>query len=126
MEESKSSSSNDNNNKDLLTPETQYFLNIKTHTKIKQVPRDAWNGLLRYEDSPFLKHEWLWCMEESGCAIPETGWNPCHLTIWMQKGKDGAVSEEEGEGEIVAAAPWQVKFYFCFYINRKSMPKSRC
>lgn len=91
-----------------LEPETQYFLAIKTHTTIDDIPRAAWNGLLRADDSPFLKHEWLWCLEESGCAVPATGWNPCHLTVRMQKGKDGQVAEgeEQDGGEIVAAAPW--------------------
>jgi predicted N-acyltransferase len=98
-----------------MEPETQFFLTIKTHTKIDKIPRAAWNGLLRADDSPFLKHEWLWCLEESECAVPQTGWNPCHLTIRMQKGKDGQVvgaTDGEGEaedgGEIVAAAPWCV------------------
>lgn len=105
-----------------IDPETQYYLTIKTHTKISQVPQEEWNSLLRYEDSPFLKHEWLWCMEESGCAVPETGWNPCHLTIRMQKSKGGGTTKnnggdeegipsdlEEEKGEIVAAAPCYIK-----------------
>lgn len=90
-----------------LQPETQY-LSIKTHTKIDQIPRAAWNALLRADDTPFLKHEWLWCLEESECAVPATGWNPCHLTVRMVRGKDGEVEDEEA-GEIVAAAPWYVR-----------------
>lgn len=93
-----------------LEPEAeQFFLAIKTHTKIDQIPREAWNGLLRPDDSPFLKHEWIWCLEESECAVPATGWNPCHLTVRMQKGKGGQVIEGQDDGEIVAAAPWCVR-----------------
>lgn len=90
-----------------LQPETQYFLTIKTHTKIDQISRAAWNALLRADDAPFMKHEWLWCLEESECAVPATGWNPCHLTVRMVRGKGGEVADEEA-GEIVAVAPWYV------------------
>ena len=91
-----------------LQPETQYFLTIKTHTKIDRIPRAAWNALLRADDAPFVKHEWLWCLEESECAVPATGWNPCHLTVRMVRGKDGELEDEEA-GEIVAAAPWYAR-----------------
>ncbi len=91
--------------------ETQYFLTVKTHTNISQIPAAEWNSLLGYEDSPFLQHEWLYCMEASGCTVPETGWNPCHLTIRMQRGKDGEVAEGADPGELVAAAPVYIKVH---------------
>ena len=54
-------------------PGTQYFLSIKTYTNISLIPKDEWNALLRPDDSPFLEWEWLYCLEEAGCATPETG-----------------------------------------------------
>jgi hypothetical protein len=89
--------------------ETQYFLTVKTHTNISQIQAEEWNSLLRFEDSPFLQHEWFDCLEASGCAVPATGWNPCHLTIRMVTGRGGEVAESDDPGELVAAAPVYIK-----------------
>lgn len=92
-----------------MDPELRYFLTVKTHTNISQIAEEEWNSMLRFEDSPFLHHQWLNCMETSGCAIPATGWNPCHLTIRMVKGKDGEVTDPNDPGDLVAAAPVYIK-----------------
>jgi uncharacterized protein len=42
-------------------------------------PRD-WNALAGAAQ-PFLRHEFLLALEESGCAAPRTGWSPQHLII---------------------------------------------
>jgi predicted N-acyltransferase len=43
--------------------------------------------------SPFLRHEFLLALEESGCATPRTGWSPLHLVI------------EDGSGRLQGALP---------------------
>lgn len=46
------------------------------------VPREAWDALLPPEGPPFLEWTFLDVLERSGCAAPEKGWGPAHLTLW--------------------------------------------
>jgi predicted N-acyltransferase len=39
----------------------------------------AWNALAG--DEPFLRHEFLAALEQTGCATPATGWTPQHLVL---------------------------------------------
>jgi predicted N-acyltransferase len=59
---------------------------------IAQVDAQRWNALAG-GTQPFLRHEFLLALEESGCAAPRTGWEPEHLVI------------EDASGELVAAMP---------------------
>jgi len=49
------------------------------------VPAQAWNALLKQEadPSPFMKHEYLAALHESGCAGPEAGWQAQFVTLWQ-------------------------------------------
>ena len=48
------------------------------------VDATAWNGLLALQDhpTPFMRHEYLASLHESGSACPKTGWAPCFMTLW--------------------------------------------
>jgi predicted N-acyltransferase len=59
---------------------------------IAQLDASRWNALAGGEQ-PFLRHEFLLAMEQSGCATARTGWAPQHLVI------------EDGSGRLVAAMP---------------------
>jgi uncharacterized protein len=59
---------------------------------IAQVSAESWNALAGSEQ-PFLRHEFLLALEESGCAAPRTGWDPKHLIV------------EDADGKAVAAMP---------------------
>jgi uncharacterized protein len=37
---------------------------------------------------PFLEHDWLRCLEESGCASPQNGWIPRHMALRRQQDND--------------------------------------
>jgi predicted N-acyltransferase len=49
-----------------------------------------WNALLALQPdaTPFMRHEYLAAMHESGSATPDTGWTPCFLTLWLQSTAD--------------------------------------
>ena len=49
------------------------------------IPREAWNALLAMcEDAtPFMRHEYLCALHDSGSAVPETGWTPRFVTLWQ-------------------------------------------
>ena len=59
---------------------------------IAQIDARSWNALAG-SAQPFLRHEFLLAMEESGCAAPRTGWTPQHLII------------DDAQGVPVAALP---------------------
>jgi predicted N-acyltransferase len=70
---------------------------VQTHfvDSIKAIPAAAWNGLDR-AGNPFLRHEFLLALEESGCVDGRSGWHSRHLLI-------------ERDGRLLAAAPVYVK-----------------
>ncbi len=47
---------------------------------VAEAPSVQWNALAG--DYPFLRHEFLCALEETGCVGPETGWTPCHVSLW--------------------------------------------
>jgi uncharacterized protein len=70
-------------------------------TRVLQAPSDvdaaAWNALLALSGgSPFMRHEYLAAMHDSGSAVRETGWTPQFLTLWR-------------DGELQAACPLYLK-----------------
>ena len=55
-------------------------MRIEVAGRMADVPAVEWNGLVG-TDSPFLRHEFLHALEETGCVAPLTGWTPCHLLL---------------------------------------------
>jgi uncharacterized protein len=61
-------------------------------SSIAEVDAAAWNALTCACGSegasaePFLRHEFLLSLEESGCAAPRTGWAPEHLILQDRAG----------------------------------------
>ena len=48
-----------------------------------EVHAQAWNALLDPDDgAPFMRHEYLAALHESGSAREATGWTPRFLTLW--------------------------------------------
>ena len=64
----------------------RYTATILSH--IRDVSAADWDGLIPSGNHPFLSHRFLLALEESGSAIPETGWAPRH--IWVED-EDGQV-----------------------------------
>lgn len=65
-----------------------------------EIDGGAWNALLERQTGgaagPFMRHDYLAALDESGCAIPATGWGLQWLTLWRN-------------GELQAAAPLYLK-----------------
>jgi predicted N-acyltransferase len=49
-------------------------------TSLEQITSTQWNGITG-TDYPFLRHEFLYGLETTGCTTAETGWQPCHLLL---------------------------------------------
>ena len=67
-------------------------------TSVQQLDPQTWNALLALQPAPtpFMRHEYLAAMEQSGSATPETGWVSRVITVW-----EGA--------ELLAACPLYIK-----------------
>jgi predicted N-acyltransferase len=59
---------------------------------LSQIDAASWNSLAG-EGQPFLRHEFLLALEESGCATPRTGWTARHLVL------------NDAQGRLVGAMP---------------------
>lgn len=62
---------------------------------LEQVDANDWNALAG-TDQPFLRHEFLHALEESGSTGPGTGWQPRHAVLY-------------DNGKLVAAVPLYLK-----------------
>lgn len=83
-------------NKEEAASEARYHL--ATAQAISEIDIDEWNFLARQGSAcPFLEHDWLRCLEESGAACRESGWLPYHITL------------RDDSGKLVAAAPTYIK-----------------
>jgi predicted N-acyltransferase len=70
-----------------VTPFRARFLH-----SIADIDATVWNSLAGARQ-PFLQHEFLAALEQSGCAAPRTGWTPRHLVL------------EDARGHAVGAMP---------------------
>ena len=69
---------------------------LKIIETIAEVPEEQWNALAG--TNPFLSHAFFRVLQETGCAVPETGWKPIFLTLWQ-------------EGKLVAGMPLYLKYH---------------
>ncbi len=74
----------------------------------------AWNALLALQDpdgglNPFMRHEYLSAMHDSGSATPATGWTPRFITLWNGEELAGACAlylKDHSYGEYVFDHAW--------------------
>ena len=53
---------------------------------LAEVAAAEWNALPGAE-APFLRHEFLFALESSGCATGQTGWDACHVLLRTDDGR---------------------------------------
>jgi hypothetical protein len=84
-------------------------MNIRRHTSYTDIAPAAWNALAG-TDNPFLRHEFLLALEQSGSATPATGWTPLPITAEDEHGRTlGAVPlwlKTHSYGELVYDFAW--------------------
>ena len=59
-------------------------LQLEILDRLCDIPASEWNALLPQDAGPFLRHEFLSALEETGCVGGNTGWQVAHLIL-----KDG-------------------------------------
>jgi predicted N-acyltransferase len=60
---------------------------LRIHGNPSDIDAAAWNGLLALQaaPSPFMRHEYLAALHDSGSATPEHGWTAQFATLWRGK-----------------------------------------
>jgi predicted N-acyltransferase len=76
-----------------------------------EVDASEWNALLGSQDapSPFLRHEYLAALHDSGSATTRTGWQPTFITLWRGKALQAACPlylKSHSYGEYVFDWAW--------------------
>jgi len=82
-------------------------LRLDLQPAIEAIEAAAWNELAG--DSPFLRHEFLSALEESGCVGEGTAWQPCYVTARDKRGLAGALPlfiKYDSHGEFVFDWGW--------------------
>jgi uncharacterized protein len=74
----------------------QGFGRARFHDRIGSIDASIWNRLAG-SSQPFLRHEFLLALEESGCVTPRRGWTARHLIL------------EDDAGQAIGAMPLYVK-----------------
>ncbi len=73
-------------------------MHVDVIPEIRRIERFQWNTLAG-GDNPFVAHEFLTALEESGCTGEATGWIPHHFTV------------RDDTGALRAAAPAYIKLH---------------
>jgi predicted N-acyltransferase len=76
---------------------------IRVLDSVAEVSATAWNDLLASQDRPipFMRHEYLLALTQSGSARTETGWTAQFVTVWLPNA--------DGELTLQAACPMYLK-----------------
>jgi uncharacterized protein len=83
----------------------------QTLTRIREVAAGQWNALAG--DNPFLRHEFLSALEDTGCASPGSGWTAQHLALFDEHGLAAAAPlyrKTHSWGEFVFDFAWARAF----------------
>lgn len=95
---------------------------IRVHDSLRDIEAPEWNRMAMVrrgdgsrEDNPFLSHEFLSALEESGSAVAETGWLGQHLVLQDAGGKPVAALpcylKNHSQGEYVFDHGWADAFH---------------
>lgn len=84
-------------------------LTVRWHHALAEIPQPQWDRLAVPLQTPFLEWHWLNNLETSGSAVRNTGWQPCHLTVWQGETLLGAAAlylKGHSYGEFVFDHQW--------------------
>ncbi|GGP23158.1 GNAT family N-acetyltransferase [Silvimonas iriomotensis] len=80
---------------------------LKICERLSDIPAPAWNALAGAH--PALQHAYLDALEQSGSVDADSGWQPCHLTLWRDDELAGALllyRKSHSWGEYVFDWAW--------------------
>jgi predicted N-acyltransferase len=77
-------------------PDGSTRLTLTAHRRIAEFTAEEWDRCSG-SDNPFVRHTFLWALEESGSVSGKTGWLPQHMAL------------RDGDGRLIACAPLYIK-----------------
>jgi hypothetical protein len=80
---------------------------LKVIDTLRAIEPQAWNALAA--GHPFLSHEFLHALHETGCACDDSGWSPRYLSLWQGPSLIGAMplyAKFHSYGEYVFDWAW--------------------
>jgi predicted N-acyltransferase len=87
-------------------------LTLRVLDTLAGVAPEEWNALAG--NHPFLRHEFLHALHQSGCASERTGWVPQYISLWRDGRLAGAMPlylKSHSRGEYVFDWAWADAYY---------------
>lgn len=87
------------------------MLTLKLLNNLADIKPTLWNAWV--QGYPFLSHEFLTGLQETGCVSAKTGWEPLYLTLWQGEALVGALPlflKSHSRGEFVFDHGWADAF----------------
>lgn len=84
-------------------------LQLEILPRLSNIASSEWNALLPKDAGPFLRHEFLSALEETGCVGDNTGWQIAHLILRDELKLVGAMPlylKQHSYGEFVFDWSW--------------------
>lgn len=86
---------------------------VRVHRRIAEIGQTGWDACASnpaYQANPFVSYAFLDALEQSGCAVAQTGWAPHHLAVEDETGAIAAVMplylKSHSQGEYVFDHSW--------------------
>jgi predicted N-acyltransferase len=90
---------------------------LTAHASVRDIARAGWDRLANpdgAEFNPLVSHDFFRCLEESGCAVAETGWAGRHLVLTDAAGQVSGIApcfhKNHSYGEYVFDHGWADAF----------------
>ena len=88
-------------------------MKVKFLNSIEQISKEDWDGNLNNK-YPFLKYEFLKCLEITNCVSPDQGWQPLHLVVTEEDQIIAVMPlyiKTDSQGEFIFDWSWADAFY---------------
>jgi predicted N-acyltransferase len=90
---------------------------VRVVTSVGEIARDDWDRCANPPGAaynPFVSHDFMWSLEESGAAVRKTGWHGQHLVLTGPDGKPAGILpcylKSHSQGEYVFDHGWAEAF----------------
>ena len=83
-------------------------MNTSHQSKIVTISSTQWDSL-NETDFPFSEHAFISSLEDSVCVGLDSGWLPCHITLWEKQHLQGAIclyEKNNSFGEYIFDWAW--------------------
>jgi len=84
-------------------PHRHLSMRVEVVRSIHAIQSSEWDSLLASDDSPFLEHDWLRCLEDSGSVSGSNGWYPFHLVV--REVKDESAPQLSKPSSLSSSSP---------------------